>query len=185
MRQPAGRLDQPFYGWLNGATTGFRPFQRPAKYKAIFAELIEGYSLADPVTNKHFRKTFLILLAIAGLLLVADVALAQLVPSPPRRLRSPATVRGFIGGESHDSYMIRARKGQTLIVRLSWRREGDNQASFSVKESPDYYIAEPVKFGTESDNGKRWVGRIPKSGNYFIDVVAHPSAHYILRITVK
>ena len=72
-------------------------------------------------------------------------------------------------------YVIRARKGRTLVVRLSWRREADNWASFKVIESPDYYTAEPVKFGKESDNGKRWVGRIPKSGNYYIDVVAHPS----------
>lgn len=136
------------------------------------------------VTSKP-KKTSRILLAIAGLILTANVAEAQLEPSPPRRLRSPVTVRGFIGGESHDSYVIRARKGQTLVVRLSWRREADNRASFNVIESPDYYTAEPVKFGRESDNGKRWVGRIPKSGNYYIDVVAHPSAHYTLRITVK
>ena len=132
-----------------------------------------------------FRKTSLILLAIAGLLLTADVAAAQLKPSPAKRLRSPATVRGFIGGESHDSYVIRVRTGRTLMVRLSWRREGKNRASFSVIESPNYYTAEQVKFGTESDNGKRWVGRIPRSGDYYIDVVADPSAHYTLRITVK
>ena len=86
-------------------------------------------------------------------------------------------MRGFIGGESHDSYLIRARKGQTLIVRLSWRREGENLASFSVKESPDYYTAEPVKFGTESDDGKRWVGRIPKSGNYYIEYATLGGLH--------
>src|SRR5258705_10350362 len=132
-----------------------------------------------------FRKTSLILLALAGLL-TADVARAQLKPSPSRRLRSPATVRGFIGGESHDSYVIRASKGRTLMVRLSWRREAENRASFSVSVSPDYYGGEPVKFGTQSDNGKRWVGRIPRSGDYYIDVVAHPSAHYTLMIiTVK
>lgn len=131
------------------------------------------------------RKPILILLAVAGLLFAADVAQAQLKPSPPKRVRSPAVVRGFIGGESHDFYVIRARKGQTLIVRLSWRREGDNQASFSVIDSPDYYSEEPVKFGRESNNGKLWVGRIPRSGDYYVDVVAHPSAHYTLRITVK
>jgi hypothetical protein len=113
------------------------------------------------------------------------VAVAQVETSPPRRLRSPAPVSGFIGGESHDGYVVRARKGQTLRVRISWRREGDNRASFSVNESPDYYSAEPVKFGNESDNGKRWDGRVPRSGDYYIDVVAHPSAHYTLRVIVE
>lgn len=113
------------------------------------------------------------------------VAGAQRETSPPRRLRSRATVRGFIGGESHDGYMIHARKDQILTLRLSWQREGDNRASFTVSESPDYYSAEPVKFGKMSDNGKLWVGRIPRNGNYYIDVVAHPAAHYTLKVKVK
>jgi hypothetical protein len=110
---------------------------------------------------------------------------AQGETSPPRRLRSVAVVRGFIGGESHDSYVVRARKGQVLTVRLSWRREGDNRASLSVSESPDFNNVEPVKFGSEDNDGKRWSGRVPKSGDYYIDVVAHPSAHYTLRVSVR
>ena len=94
-------------------------------------------------------------------------------------------MRGFIGGESYDGYVIRVPKGRTLIVRLSWRPEGDNEASFSIRESPDYHNSEPVTFGRESDNGKRWVGRIPRSRDYYIDVVAHPSARYTLKVTVR
>jgi len=109
----------------------------------------------------------------------------QVVTSPARRLRSSVPVRGFIGGESHDSYVVRARKGQVLSVRLSWRREGDNRASLSVSESPDFYTAEPVKFGSEYNDGKRWAGRIPRSGDYYIDVVAHPSARYTLKVSVR
>jgi hypothetical protein len=114
-----------------------------------------------------------------------DVAGAHVETSPPRRLRSASTVRGFIGSESHNSYVIRARKGQTLAVRLSWRREGDNRASFSVSKSPDPYTGEPVKFGNDSNNDRRWVGRIPSSGDYYIDVVAHPSARYMLKVSVR
>jgi hypothetical protein len=105
--------------------------------------------------------------------------------SPPRRLRSVATIRGFIGGESHDRYVVRARKGQVLTLRLSWRREGDNRASLSVSESPDFNNVEPVKFGSEDNDGRRWSGRIPKSGDYYIDVVAHPSARYTLRVSAR
>lgn len=114
-----------------------------------------------------------------------DAAGTQVVASTARRLRSLVPVRGFIGGESHDGYVVHARKGQTLTVRLSGRREGDNRASFTVSESPDYYTGEPLKFGTEYNNGKRWVGRIPRSGDYYINVVAHPSAHYTIKVTVR
>lgn len=114
-----------------------------------------------------------------------DAAGTQVVASPARRLRSLVPVRGFIGGESHDGYVVHACKGQVLTVRLSWRRESGNQASLTVSESPDYYTGEPVKFGTEYNNGKRWVGRIPRSGDYYIDVVAHPSAHYMIEVTVR
>lgn len=119
------------------------------------------------------------------LLAVPEVAGGRVETSLPRRLRSSALARGFIGGESHDGYVVRARKGQTLTVRLSWRREGDSRASFAVSESPDPYTGEPVKFGNDSNNGRRWVGRIPRSGDYYIDVVAHPSAHYTLHVSVK
>jgi hypothetical protein len=94
-------------------------------------------------------------------------------------------VRGFIGGESHDAYVMRAREGQTLTVRLSWRREGDNRASLAVSESPDYYSGELAKFGTEYNNGTRWVGKIPRSGDYYVYVVAHPSAHYTIKVVVR
>jgi hypothetical protein len=96
-----------------------------------------------------------------------------------------ASVRGFIGGESHDSYVVRARKGQTLTVRLSWRREGDNRASFTVSESPDYYTGELAKFGSEYDDGRRWAGRVPRTGDYYVYVVAHPSAHYRLKVSIR
>ena len=127
-----------------------------------------------------------LLVLIAVLLLTADVAGAQ---EYTRRLRSPATVRGLIGGESHDSYVIRARKGETMTVQISWRREhdesGENHAEFFVGELPDFNGGGEVKFGQESSNGKRWRGRVPRTGNYYIYVMAHPTAHYTLKVTVR
>jgi hypothetical protein len=129
----------------------------------------------------------LCLVALATLLLAADTASGQ---EHSRRLRSPATVKGFIGGESHDSYVVRARQGQTLTVQINWRREhdnetGDNRAEFLVSESPRFDGDGPVNFGNESNEGKRWSGRVPKTGNYYIYVTAHPTAHYTLRVTVR
>jgi len=95
------------------------------------------------------------------------------------------TVSGYIGGESHDSYVIRAGKGQTLSVQISWRRVADNRAEFTVRESPDFFDSTPVIFGAESHQGKQWRGTIPKTGDYYIYVVAHPTAHYTLRVSVR
>ncbi len=137
--------------------------------------------------RRNLSRASLLLLALATLLLAAGVAAAQEEmtlkdTTPKRRLRSPASARGFIGGESHDSYVVRARRGQTLTVRISWRREGGNRAEFSVSESPDFYTAEPAEFGAAS--GRRWSGKVPRSGDYYIYVVAHPTARYTLRVRV-
>jgi hypothetical protein len=125
---------------------------------------------------------FLLLVAVVMLLLPAQVSRAQ-DNMKARRLKNPATVRGFIGGESQDRYVVRARRGRTMTVRISWRKEEDNTASFSVSPVGDS-DSEPLQ-GHESDNGKRWSARVPKTGDYIISVVAHPTAHYTLRVTVK
>ena len=128
----------------------------------------------------------MLLAALAALLLATNIVRAQ---EYTQRLRSPATVRSVVGGESHASYVIRARKGQIMTVRISWQHEhnemGDNFAEFWVGELPDFDGDGEVKFGRKSNKGKRWSGKIPRTGNYYIYVVAHPIAHYTLRVTVK
>lgn len=134
-----------------------------------------------------FRRASLLLVSLATLLLAAEVTAGQ---QSTRRLRSPATVRGFVGGEAHDSYVIRARKGQTMTVRLSWRHEHDNaqvanHAEFFVGDLPNFDADGLVRFGKESKKGKGWSGKIPKTGNYYIYVLANPTAHYTLRVSVR
>jgi hypothetical protein len=131
------------------------------------------------------QKILLLLAVLMALLLSTNVTLAQEDTTPKKRLRSPATVKGFIGGESHDSYVMHARKGQRMTVQISWQREGGNHASFTVSASPNFFTGEQVSFGQESDNGKQWTGKIPRTGEYYIYVVAHPTAQYTLNVTVK
>lgn len=131
------------------------------------------------------QRRSLFLIALTVLLLSASVSRSQDDTTPKKRLRSPATARGVIGGEAHDSYVIRARKGQTMTVRISWRREGDNSAGFSIAKGPNFFTDEQVDFGKESDGGKRWTGKIPTTGSYYIYVTGHPIAHYTLRVQVK
>lgn len=129
-------------------------------------------------------KSFSIFLLTSALVIVFAAQITQAQDSiKKKRLRSPATVRGLIGGESQDHYVIRARKGQTLTVSISWKKEDDNSASFGVSPDSDDN-SEPLA-GKETDDGKRWTGRIPKTGDYLISVVAHPSAHYTLRVKLR
>jgi hypothetical protein len=126
-------------------------------------------------------------LVVAIFLLAAHTARPQ---EHAERLHSPAIARGFIGGESHDSYVIRARKDQRMTVRISSRHEhdvdaGDNHADFFVGERLNFDGDGAVKFGKESDGGKRWSGKIPRTGDYYIYVMAHPTAHYTLKITLE
>ena len=119
------------------------------------------------------------------LFFVASSTMAQTDSTPKKRLTSPATVKGLVGGESHDSYAIRAQKGQTLIVQISWVRKDDNRAEFTISRSANFFNAESVKVGKESNNGKTWSGKISTTGNYYIYVVAHPSAKYTLKVTAR
>lgn len=127
----------------------------------------------------------LLFVALATLFLPANLTRAQDDKTPKKRLRSLATVKGFIGGEAHDSYVIRARKGQTMTVRISWKQKDGNRAEFNMSESANFFNGEPITFGETSDEGKRWSGKVPKTGDYYIYVVAHPTANYTLRVTVK
>ncbi|HEV7475985.1 MAG TPA: hypothetical protein VGN90_18155 [Pyrinomonadaceae bacterium] len=130
-------------------------------------------------------KIRVLLFVVLAVLLFSAISSAQ---DNTTRLRPPARATGFIGGESHDSYLVHGRKGQRLTVRLSWRRHhdkilGDNNAEFWVGDLPDFDAAGEVKFGNKFDNGKAWTGRLPKTGDYFIYITAHPSARYTLRVT--
>ena len=121
------------------------------------------------------------------LLFTADIATAQ---EYTRRLQSPSVARGFIGGESHDSYVISARKDQRMTVEISWRHEhdadvGENHAEFWVGDLKNFAGDGAVKFGKEFDNGRRWSGKIPKTADYYIYVMAHPTAHYTLKVNLK
>lgn len=131
------------------------------------------------------NRVCLLLLTLVSVLFAANVARAQEDTTPKKRLQSPATARGLIGGESHDSYVIRVRKGQMLTVDLSWQRKEDNRAEFTVSESANFFNAGQVEFGNASNEGKRWSGEVPKTRDYYVYVVGHPTARYRLQVTVK
>lgn len=118
-------------------------------------------------------------------MIAAGNASAQRDGTPKKRLAIPATARGFIGGEAHDSYVVRARRGRTLVVEISWRKDGDNRAEFTVSRGTNFYNASAVRFGRTTNGGKRWTGKIAQTGNYYIYVVGYPTARYTLRVRYR
>ena len=135
--------------------------------------------------NNKIKRAFLVLVVPAILLIAPSFISAQSDTTPKKRLQNPSVTKGFVGGEAHDSYVINARQGQTMTVQISWRRKDNNRAEFTVSKSANFFNGAQVKFGKESDKGRRWSGKIPKTGNYYIYVVAHPTANYTIRVTVK
>ncbi len=135
------------------------------------------------------QKIKLSLGALGIVLFAASLAAAQRDTTPKKRLSSPAVVRDVIGGESHNSYVIRARRGQTLTVSVSWRAKDGNRAEFTVSKSANFFSASQVGFGREIDNDKRgkrrWTGKIPTTHDYYIYVVGFPTVRYTLRVTLK
>ncbi len=132
-----------------------------------------------------YKTNMRIIIVSVILWLAAGSAWTQEDTTPKKRLRTPAAATGFVGGESHDSYAIRAGKGQMMSVQISWQRTAGNRAQFMVSESADFFAGAPVTFGRESGQGTHWSAKVPKTGDYYIYVVAHPTAHYTLRVTVK
>ena len=76
-------------------------------------------------------------------------------------------------------------RGRTLSVRISWGRSAGNRAEFTVSQSPNFFEGAPVAFGSASDRGSHWSGKVPGAGDYYIYVVAHPATHYTLRVTAS
>jgi hypothetical protein len=100
-----------------------------------------------------------------------------------------STVRGRIGGESHDSYVIYARAGQTMTVNLNTDKspEEDQQgrAEFTLSRFAGFFESEPVDFGQSTADGASWSGKIPETADYYLYIVAHPVADYTLQVSIE
>lgn len=135
--------------------------------------------------SSSLTKIYLSFFAVAILLFTVGSLSAQTDSVKKKRLKSPATIKGFIGGESHDSYVIRLRKNQRLKVQISWKESGDRAAHFVISKSSDFYAGDVLEGGIETYDGKNRTVKIPATGDYYIYVTAHPTANYTLKVSVK
>jgi hypothetical protein len=113
----------------------------------------------------HFKNLILVFGALTAMLFAVDRAAAQ----GATRLRSGVEVRGEVGGEGHQSYVIRARRGQIIRVRiLRGLRSPDDNFNLTVSRKPSFFDAQEVNFGKESSGRgwMAWTGKAPRSGNY-------------------
>ena len=137
--------------------------------------LIEGADL-------NFLKTLLVA-ALIGLTF-PSLALSQGPPEPVRlrfaRGKHTTTVRGFVGGEATDRYVVRLRAGQKLIVHAISRLKRTQVSVVSVVDDSDI-----VRKESDTDL-TRWAGKVPRTGDYLIQVNVHPYAErYTLKVTVR
>lgn len=137
--------------------------------------LVEGVDL----------KLLKLLLAAALIgLLFASLALCQDPPEPVRlrfaRGKHTTTVTGFVGGEATDRYVVHVRANQKLIVHAISRRKRTQVSVFAVDDDSDI-------LHNQSDNDlTRWAGKVPRTGDYVIQVNVHPYAErYTLKVTVR
>lgn len=130
-----------------------------------------------------------VIAVLIGVMLLQSPSFAQADTTPKKRLVGATLVRGTIGGESHDSYVIHLRQGQTLRLELFWKFEKQGQqkttASFTLSESANFFQSEPLKFGKTSSGGRVWLGKIPKTADYHIYILVYPVADYALKVRVK
>ena len=134
--------------------------------------------------SKITTKICLTVFASAILLLTAGSARTQTDSVEKVRLKNPATVKGTIGGESHDGYVIHVRKNQTLKVQINWKEKGDYAAQFVVSRSHDFFAGDVIR-GISTYNKKNRHSKIKKTGDYYIYVTGHPIANYTLKVSVK
>ena len=138
------------------------------------------------MTNPNIQQISFRTFSILSILLIAtSFSWAQSDKTPKKLLKSSVAVKGHIGGEAHDSFVIWANNRRRMTVEISWRRKDNNKANFVVSYSSNFFDGEQVDFGGESYEGDRWTGIVPKSGKYYIYVTAHPDAKYTLKVTIE
>lgn len=136
--------------------------------------------------NKPNIFTKISLIVFVSVVLFVNAVSAQMPTDTVEkvRLKNASTVTGTIGGESHDSYVIRVRKNQTLKVQITWKEKGDYTAHFVVSRSDNFFDGDVIR-GISTYNEKNWYSKIKKTGDYYIYVTGHPVANYTLKVLVK
>jgi hypothetical protein len=133
------------------------------------------------------KKSQLLIPASLLILLACSAALAQRGgKAEPNRIEfkpgtNTATLNGTVRGDEEAEYVLAAKKGQRLIIKLT---------STPVKSSVFQLLGEDNDtLGLEYDANFDYSGILPKTGDYFISVkrptAAKGTSRYKLTVTVR
>lgn len=93
--------------------------------------------------------------------------------------RSAATVSGAVIRGDEDTYIVGARAGQTMRVKIT---SLEKNAAFTVKDADGNYLQD----AGEEDDATNWTGDLPSTGDYEISVGGtRGNATYKLTVSIK
>lgn len=93
--------------------------------------------------------------------------------------RSAATVSGAVIRGDEDTYIVGARAGQTMRVKIT---SLEKNAVFTVKDAAGNYLQD----AGEGDDATNWTGDLPSTGDYEISVGGtRGNATYKLTVSIK
>jgi hypothetical protein len=109
---------------------------------------------------------------------ILDVETGETKPAQRRVQFKPGTasttVQGKVTRALSETYLVGARAGQTMTVRLT----GPNK-------SLNFFVSSPKTTTLIADNTRNWTGTLPETGDYTIIVQADARASYTMTITIK
>ena len=133
-------------------------------------------SMQDPIRARFAA----IVLGAAALATLPGVAAAQTNTKHRVRFqrgRTTAVLQGAVVRGDRESYVLEAKAGQRMIVHIT---SLEKNAVFTVYSPPP---RKPLRRATERTD---WTGRLPRSGDYVIEVGGtRGNASYTLEVTIR
>jgi hypothetical protein len=91
-----------------------------------------------------------------------------------KRGASSATIQGTVTRALSETYLVGARAGQVMTLKLT----GPNK-------SVTFLVSSPTTISLIADNARSWTGTLPETGDYIVIVRADARASYSITISIK
>src|SRR5439155_26669223 len=143
--------------------------------------LINSISFYNLRTSAFIGGCFLVLFCAAAPAFAQHGGKAEPLRIEFKHGTTTTTLNGVVGGDEEAEYVLAARKGQRLIIKLT---------SVPLKSSVFQLLGEDNDtLGLEHDANFEYSGVLPKTGDYFIDVSrptqSKGTSRYKLTVTIR
>lgn len=121
------------------------------------------------MSNDPFRRVYLITFLLVSVMLPVAVAGQEVTNRVVfKKGQSSATFKGKLprGHSDYDSYLLKARKGQTIAVKLTCR---DQRAAFAIYELNELGPDEDTIFAPNKEV-RQFTGKLPVTSEYSVQV---------------